>query len=352
MADSTFHMINVGEKIPTQRRAIAQGRIELSPAAFQALVEKKNPKGDVLAIAEISGILAAKSVPQILPLCHPLPIEQILISYELEPARHSVVAFCEVNVTAKTGAEMEALAGVNGALLCIYDLSKAVDPVLKISDIRLNSKHGGKSGAWFHPEFEQKSETAAAAAAAEAAAAAAAAKKPALDGIRVALITVSDRTFSGETEDKSGPALWRGLESLGAIVVGSHIVPDEIIEIQNQFRHFALESQAQVVISTGGTGLSPRDVTPEALTEICDRLVPGFGEALRADGAKHIYSAYLSRSMAGSIGSKLLIALPGSPNAVVEGLNVLAPLLKHALHTLAGGDHAKTVNHAGSNAVR
>ena len=329
MADSTFRMINVGEKTPTQRRAVAQGRIELSKSAYEALVAKKNPKGDVLAIAEVSGILAAKNVPQILPLCHPLPIEQVLISFELDSARFSVIAFCEVNVTAKTGAEMEALAGVNGALLCIYDLSKAVDPVLKISDIRLNSKHGGKSGAWFHPEFKP-----------ETGAASPGSKAQPYANLRMAVLTISDRTSRGEATDVSGPALASALQTLGAEVVTTAVVADDKLEIQRAFRRLAIETAAQVVISTGGTGLSPRDVTPEAVGEICDRLIPGFGEALRADGAKHIATAYLSRSMAGTFGQKLFVCLPGSPKAVVEGANALAPLLRHALHTLAGGDHA------------
>lgn len=318
-----FKMIDVGAKEPTHRRAVAQGRIELSPTAFRALVAKTNPKGDVLAIAEVSGILAAKNVPAILPLCHPLPIEQVLVSFEIDHARSSVIAFCSVSVTAKTGAEMEALAGVNGALLCIYDLSKAVDPVLKISEIRLNSKIGGKSGEWFHPEFQ----------------ATAALKPQALEGVRIAVLTVSDRTARGETEDKSGPALCDGLRALGAAVVGTRVVPDERGEIQSAFKEMSRE--AQVVISTGGTGLSPRDVTPEALREIGEREVPGFGEALRAEGAKHIFAAYLSRSLAVTYGQKLFIALPGSTKAVVEALEVLAPLLKHSLHVLAGGDHTK-----------
>ena len=325
-------MINVGDKAPTQRRAVAQGRIELSQSAYEALVAKKNPKGDVLAIAEVSGILAAKSVPSILPLCHPLPIEQVLISFELEPSRRSVIAFCEVNVTAKTGAEMEALAGVNGALLCIYDLSKAVDPVLKISDIRLNEKHGGKSGVWLHPEFTPQVDT--------ITGVNKSAKGPILAGVKAGVITISDRVSRKESDDTSGPLLKQGLEALGAQVVEHLVVADEVASIQSAFRKLALESGAQIVISTGGTGLSPRDVTPEALLKLGEREVPGFGEALRADGAKHKMSAYLSRSLAVTLNSKLLIALPGSPSALTDGLKTLAPLVKHALHVLVGGDHA------------
>jgi cyclic pyranopterin phosphate synthase len=145
-------MIDVGAKPATTRHAQAQGKIALSPAAYQAIEQNTNPKGDVLTLAEVAGIMCAKRTADFLPLCHPLPLESVALDFELLPKENSVLVRCDVHVTAKTGVEMEALCGVNGALLCIYDLSKAVDPVLKISEIRLNFKRGGKSGEWFHPE--------------------------------------------------------------------------------------------------------------------------------------------------------------------------------------------------------
>ena len=147
-----FHMIDVGEKAATRRRALATGRIRMSRAAFDAVRERSNPKGDVLAQAEVAGLLAAKRTSDVIPLCHPLPLDQVLVRFELDAAACSVVAYCEAAAVAKTGVEMEALAGVTGALLAVYDLSKAVDPVLTISDVRLVVKEGGKSGRWVHPE--------------------------------------------------------------------------------------------------------------------------------------------------------------------------------------------------------
>lgn len=146
-----FHMIDVGEKTPTRRRARASGRITMSSAAFAALRDGRNPKGDVLAQAEVAGMLAAKRTAELIPLCHPLPLDRVELSFELEAATCAVVASCEASATARTGVEMEALQGVSGALLAIYDLSKAVDPVLVISDVHLVSKEGGKSGRWRHP---------------------------------------------------------------------------------------------------------------------------------------------------------------------------------------------------------
>ena len=320
-----FQMIDVGAKAPTARRAHAQGRIELSASAYKALIEGQNPKGDVLSLAEVAGIMAAKNTSMLLPLCHPLPIEQVLVRFELEPSSHSVWAFCEAAVTAKTGVEMEALAGVNGALLCIYDLSKAVDPVLKISDIRLNTKTGGKSGVWNHPEFADTK---------------APAKTPKLSGLKVAVLTVSDSVSRREAEDQSGPALQNALSESGAEVVATAIVADDRSEIARAYRRFALETKADIIISTGGTGLSPRDVTPEALLSVVDREIPGFGELLRADGSKYKTTAWLSRSTAGLMGQKIIVALPGSVKAVTEGFAALEALLPHALHTARGGNHA------------
>lgn len=364
MEASYFKMVDVGAKTATSRRAQAQGRICLTPNAMQALVDLQNPKGNVLALAESAGIMAAKNVAQLLPLCHPLAIEQVRVYFELEPAHHSVVAFCEVAVTAKTGAEMEALAGVNGALLCIYDLSKAVDPVLKITDIRLNLKSGGKSGDWRHPEFESsppeslglspagaessaaKSNSASSSLTAVEATISAPASAPPLagpklylQGVEVVALTISDRASLGLVEDRSGLVLREIIESAGGKILKSQIVSDDREKIKDAFRSLAIETSARLIIATGGTGLSSRDVTPEALTEVCERIIPGFGELLRADGAKHIHTAWLSRAVAGTLNGRILIALPGSPKAVKEGLDVLLPLLPHALHTMQGGNH-------------
>lgn len=147
----SFRMIDVGEKAPTKRRAVARGRIQMSRSAFDALRTGTNPKGNVLAQAEIAGMLAAKRTSELIPLCHPLPLDQVQVRFELVDATCSVIASCEASATARTGVEMEALQGVSGALLAIYDLSKAVDPVLEISDVHLSVKEGGKSGLWVHP---------------------------------------------------------------------------------------------------------------------------------------------------------------------------------------------------------
>ena len=150
-ARQRFRMIDVGEKAATKRRAVARGRIQMSREAFEAIRRGTNPKGDVLAQAEVAGMLAAKRTADLIPLCHPLPLDQVTVRFEADEATTSIIATCEASATAKTGVEMEALLGVSGALLAVYDLTKILDPALTISDIHLRIKEGGKSGRWIHP---------------------------------------------------------------------------------------------------------------------------------------------------------------------------------------------------------
>ena len=322
---SSFHMIDVGEKLATRRRAEAQGEIVLSRAAFLAVKENRNPKGNVLALAEVAGIMSAKRTSDLIPLCHPLPLHSVHLKFELNESDLSVKVFCEVRTTAQTGVEMEALCGVNGALLTIYDLSKAVDPVIEIKNIRLNFKEGGKSGLWRNPHFQNEFLTAQ--------------LKPKLQDITIAVLTISDRVSKGQANDKSGTYLNQRLASEGAKLLDHSCVSDDISEIQKAIRYVIETKNPQLIITTGGTGLSPRDVTPEAIQAIASRLIAGFGELLRQDGSKHIQTAWLSRSLACAIGETLVIALPGSQNACREALDALAPILRHALHTMRGGNH-------------
>jgi molybdenum cofactor biosynthesis protein MoaC len=318
-------MIDVGEKPVTRRRAIAQGKILLSAPAFSALRDHRNPKGNVLALAEIAGITAAKKTSELIPLCHPLPLSQVKVSFELDAEESSVTAYCEAIADAKTGVEMEAISGVNGALLTIYDLSKAVDPVITLSEIRLNLKEGGKSGRWLHPEHEPKSDEKPGAG-------------PKLPGLQASVITVSDRVHAKTADDLSGPRARAILEQEGAKLVHSSVVPDEAEKIASEIRK-AVSNGARLVILSGGTGLAPRDVTPEALELCCEKMIPGIGELLRADGARYTPMSWLSRSQAGLLQGALVVALPGSPKAVQQGLDALVPILPHALHVGQGGNH-------------
>lgn len=151
-ASHQYRMIDVGGKNVTRRRAIATGRIRLGPTAYPMVRDRSLPKGDPLVLAETAGILAAKKTADLIPLCHPLGLDHVVVAFELDPASQSVIAFCQAATSARTGVEMEALAGVQTALLTIWDLAKQVEAGLAIDNVRLLLKEGGKSGRWIHPD--------------------------------------------------------------------------------------------------------------------------------------------------------------------------------------------------------
>ncbi len=142
------HMVDVGEKAITAREAVARGRVTMQPATLQLLREGALKKGDVLTVAQIAGIQAAKRTHELIPLCHPLLLNHISLVFELDEERSSIEIEGRVQVSGKTGVEMEALTAVSVAALTIYDMAKAVDRAMQITDIRLVEKRGGKSGEW------------------------------------------------------------------------------------------------------------------------------------------------------------------------------------------------------------
>ena len=150
--DSSFHMIDVSSKKETFRRALASGKIFVGEEIFSLIKNKKMPKGDPLTLAEIASVLGVKKTSELIPLCHPLPIDHTATKILMNESDNSLEVFCVVSAVAKTGVEMEAIMGVNAALITIYDLSKIVNPHLKIDNIKLLIKEGGKSGLWTNPD--------------------------------------------------------------------------------------------------------------------------------------------------------------------------------------------------------
>ena len=149
---SGYKMVDVSSKEVTHRKALATGEIILGQQVIEMVKTKKMPKGDPLSIAEVSGISGVKKTSELIPLCHPLPLDHISLHTEINEKKYSIVVYCLVSAHSKTGVEMEALSGVNSALLAIYDLSKIVEPNLKITNIKLLIKSGGKKGLWINPD--------------------------------------------------------------------------------------------------------------------------------------------------------------------------------------------------------
>ena len=325
---AAFHMADIRNKRPTRRRAVAVGELLAGATAFPLIVERRLPKGDALVMAEVAGLQGAKMASALMPLCHPLPLELVQVRCVPVPERNAIRVYCECATEARTGVEMEALAGANAALLTLYDLTKPVEPALGIAGIRLLFKEGGKSGLWLHPEGMDDDEFAR--------------YRPRdiarLDEVPCAVLTLSDRASRGEYEDRSGPVLADGLRRLGARVADAEVLPDGVEPLAGRLRALAGEG-VRICLCTGGTGLGPKDATPEALRLVADRSVDGLAEMFRSESAKHTPLAWLSRAEVVQVGGMLVFALPGSQRAAKQGMDILAPLLAHALAMVDGGGH-------------
>lgn len=327
MITSQFHMIDVGHKQPTHRLAVATGRIIVGERAFLLIDTHQLPKGDPLILAEIAGIQGAKKTAELIPLCHPLPLEQIEVLLTLEASQYAIHATAFVSTTAKTGVEMEALSAVNAALLTVYDLTKMVEPHLLITDVKLLLKQGGKQGLWLTPSgvpdwiLEKITPPAS------------------LSPLTFAVVTISDRASLGQYDDRSGQWLCDILKDRGGVITAYDILPDDIKPLQSHLLAVIESPHPDVIFTTGGTGIAPRDITPEAILALADKVLPGLGEYLRAYGSQFTPYSWISRSQAVIVRNTLIISLPGHPSAVKEGLTCLTPLLPHLIETLRGGSH-------------
>ena len=149
---NSFNMVDVSSKKETFRRALASGKIFVGKEVFNLIKNKEMPKGDPVTLAEVSAVLGVKKTSELIPLCHPLPIDHTATKIIMHEKEYSLEVFCTVSAVAKTGVEMEAIMGVNAALITIYDLSKIVNPHLRIDGVKLLIKEGGKSGLWKNPD--------------------------------------------------------------------------------------------------------------------------------------------------------------------------------------------------------
>jgi cyclic pyranopterin phosphate synthase len=301
----------VGAKEVTQRTALATGRVLVSAEVIGLLRGDGVPKGDALGVARIAGIMGAKRTPDLVPLCHPIAISGVTV--DLEVLDDAVTIAATVRTTDRTGVEMEALTAVSVAALALIDMVKAVDPAAVVTDVRVESKTGGIATM---PDSTAVP-----------------------GGARAVVVTVSDRSSAGERPDLSGPLAAELLARLGFAVDAVVVVPDEVDEVTRALQQ-AISAGADLVVTTGGTGLAPRDVTPEATLPVLDREVPGIAEAIRARSREAVPTSALSRGLAGVSGRTLVVNLPGSQGGVRDGIAVLAGIVGHAIAQLRGaGDH-------------
>ncbi len=302
-------MIDVSPKFHSLRYAMAEGFLYGQKETLQRVFDKTVPKGDVLEVARAAGISAAKRCSDLIVFCHPIPLDWVEISFEDHPEGLRVIA--EVRSVWKTGVEVEAITGVTGALLNAYDMLKPLDTTLAMGGIRVVRKKGGKSD--FTDSFASP--------------------------LKTAVLVISDSTHAGTRKDKSGLIIRDFLAGQPVEVAVYEILPDDRQQISSRLRQLADDENVQLVFTTGGTGLGPRDVTPEATGEIIERLVPGIAESIRRHGRDRTPYAMLSRGLAGVRGNCLIINLPGSSKGALESLQALFPGLLHAYPMLRGGGH-------------
>jgi cyclic pyranopterin monophosphate synthase len=305
-SDGNVAMVDLSHKPGTLRIATASGHITMQPGTLRLLMQEELPKGNVLTTAKLAGIMAAKNTAGLIPLCHQLNLSWADIAFEIGENRINITS--TVKTRESTGLEMEALTAVSVAALTIYDMCKGVDKTMEIGSIRLETKTGGKSGETesFRP--------------------------------RTSILVLSDSVAAGRSADRSGELLRKGFESAGCEIDEVRIIADDRYEITKVIDAWTTRG-AELIVTTGGTGLGPRDVTVDAIVPKFSRRLHGIEQALFAWGQTKVKTSMLSRLAAGVIGSSLVICLPGSTGAAADALEVLVPAVFHAFAMMKGEGH-------------
>ena len=302
-------MVDITHKSSTLRIATAQAIVKVSKSeTIEAIKNDTVPKGNVFAMSKAAGLLGVKKTPELLPDCHPMPIEFSGIEYEINGLEITVLF--TVKTIYKTGVEVEAMHGASVVALNMYDMLKPIDKGIEIHQLKLLEKKGGKSD--FKDRFRKD--------------------------LNAAVIVCSDTISAGQKEDKAGKAIIKKLEECGVSITEYIVIPDENEIIQEKVIQYQ-KQDIDLIIYTGGTGLSIRDVTPEALLPLLERRIPGVEEAIRTYGQDRTPYSMLSRSVAGTIGNTLVLALPGSTNGAKESMDAIFPAVLHIFRILKGARH-------------
>ncbi len=302
-------MVNITAKSDSLRQAIASAIVTVSrPETIEAVLNRRVPKGDVFEFSRAAGLLAIKKTSDMIPDCHPLPIEYAAITYRVDGLR--IIVSVEVHTIYKTGVEVEAMHGASVTALTIYDMLKPLDKAIEIGSIKLEEKKGGKSDIKYQYP----------------------------DTVRCAVITCSDSVSKGLNPDLSGDTIVDKLKHHKVSVSSREAIADDFDTIQAKIRQLVAAGY-QMIVFTGGTGLSPRDVTPDAVSALLERDIPGLMETARAYGQQRTHYAMLSRGVAGFIGDTLVITLPGSPRGAGESMDAVFPYILHVFRVKEGVRH-------------
>lgn len=304
-------MKNVGMKADSYRTAVATGILHAPPHCIELLKNGNTEKGDALKTARIAGILAAKKTDELIPLCHPLPIYRADVDYELH--EHYVEITAVVETIGPTGVEMEALTAVSLAGLTLYDMLKPhCEPEdLLLDQIKLAKKKGGKS------HFSRVLK----------------------DSLSASVIVLSDTVAAGKKPDTAGQNVLEILEEANFSNINYQVIPDspeQLLALIEQQKN-----QYPLILTVGGTGLGPKDLTVETIQPLLKREIPGLMEASRSFGQRRTPYAALSRGVAGYIEQSLVITLPGSRQGALESLTAILPALIHLF------DVQKNIPHRG-----
>jgi cyclic pyranopterin monophosphate synthase len=302
-------MIDITHKTTTLRTAVAGAIVRVSdPKTIELIQSNAIPKGNVFEMAKTAGLFAVKKTADLIPDCHPLPIEYTSVSYSISGLEIHI-EMC-VKTIYRTGVEVEAMHGASVVALTMYDMLKPVDKGICIEQIRLISKTGGKS------EKKNRNYT----------------------GLKAAVIVCSDSISNGIGEDKAGRVISEKLIGFGVEVSDYLVIPDEPQAIKTTLLAHT-DRNTDLVIFTGGTGLSKRDITPDTIKPLLDIEIPGIMEASRAYGQERTPYAMLSRGIAGVTGNTLILTLPGSTKGAEESMDALFPSVLHLFGILKGKRH-------------